>query len=386
MWTLIRTILSCALLLLCPKSQANVLHNVSNSTPASGCLGKMFSAMGIGNQRSKTYESALGNQELHLSDIIESSGAVLHVAGITSRTHRTLISSCLPSMIRQRNPSRVSITPVTSTCPKYSPCSGHGQCELQMHNYVCRCDAGFHGVDCGEDACSPNPCQHGGTFIRQATGDHFACACTLGRTGRLCNSKIDYCRTDPCKHGATCVSREGKAVCHCRIGYQGDVCEERWLTQKFFMSMARNQTKSTKSMLREISEGLHQILQRIDLSHKYKVIGTAMTWDNAKTRCEVQRGRLASIRSNEELFTVLKLNVFTGSGPGIWLGGEDKDGDGKWHWLTGQPIIFDNWAPREPNNRGSENCLQIGDDGYGHAGRYNDVDCNVLMPFLCEFD
>lgn len=39
----------------------------------------------------------------------------------------------------------------------------------------------------------------------------------------------------------------------------------------------------------------------------------------------------------------------------FWIGATDSEVEGHWVWETGEPMIYANWLPGEPNNLGGEN-------------------------------
>ncbi len=52
----------------------------------------------------------------------------------------------------------------------------------------------------------------------------FACNCTRGFTGKVCEVNIDDCALQPCSNGATCVDGIASRYCNCRPGFFGDSC------------------------------------------------------------------------------------------------------------------------------------------------------------------
>jgi len=95
--------------------------------------------------------------------------------------------------------------------------------------------------------------------------------------------------------------------------------------------------------------------------HFYKAVtvGSAVTWSEAEALAREQGGYLATITSRAENDFVFGLvngpeffNVEHGAGPA--LGGFQQDGSaepaGGWCWQTGEPWVYSNWMPGEPNN------------------------------------
>uniref|UniRef100_UPI0031B5B5EF immunoglobulin-like domain-containing protein n=1 Tax=Clostridioides difficile TaxID=1496 RepID=UPI0031B5B5EF len=77
-----------------------------------------------------------------------------------------------------------------------------------------------------------------------------------------------------------------------------------------------------------------------------------ITWKNAKERAEKMeyrglKGHLATIKSKYELDLFNCLTTKT-----VWLGATDEEEEGKWKWVTGEPVKFTNWCVGEPNNLG----------------------------------
>jgi hypothetical protein len=68
--------------------------------------------------------------------------------------------------------------------------------------------------------------------------------------------------------------------------------------------------------------------------------------------------------------------AFNAVGPGksAWIGLSDRETEGKWVWVDGEPAgPFLNWGPGEPNNEhGQEHCV-----GYysNKVGQWNDFVC-----------
>jgi formylglycine-generating enzyme required for sulfatase activity/serine/threonine protein kinase len=86
---------------------------------------------------------------------------------------------------------------------------------------------------------------------------------------------------------------------------------------------------------------------------RYKVFTQDLTWHEAKAACEQMGGRLAIITdAATNRFVVSQLSA---SGlDGAWLGATDEVSEGRWVWVDGSPLGFNDWDTlgKQPNNKG----------------------------------
>ena len=103
----------------------------------------------------------------------------------------------------------------------------------------------------------------------------------------------------------------------------------------------------------------------------YKLAPEELFWNEHNDRALAMGGHLVSITSAEENELVARI----AGGRTVWIGGMRKgSGNGPgaehWCWCDGQPWIYANWAPGEPNNYGgNENRIQL----YGQNKLWNDI-------------
>ena len=104
---------------------------------------------------------------------------------------------------------------------------------------------------------------------------------------------------------------------------------------------------------------------------RYELATDELSWNEHNDRALAMGGHLVSITSAEENELVARI----AGERTVWIGGMRKgSGNGPgaehWCWCDGQPWIYANWAPGEPNNYGgNENRIQL----YGQNKLWNDV-------------
>jgi len=121
-----------------------------------------------------------------------------------------------------------------------------------------------------------------------------------------------------------------------------------------------------------------EIVYNPNNDHYYQRIDTPMTWVNSITYCETLGGYLATVTSESENQFITGL-VSTDT----YLAGNDEAIEGEWVWITGEPWVYENFGPGEPNNQwGLEHHLLTGPGGLWNDGdKYNDDP----RPFICEW-
>jgi len=105
---------------------------------------------------------------------------------------------------------------------------------------------------------------------------------------------------------------------------------------------------------------------------RYELAPDELSWNEHSDRALAMGGHLVSITSAEENELVARI----AGGRTVWIGGMRKgSGNGPgadhWYWCDGQPWIYANWAPGEPNNYGGSNENRIHLNGQNKL--WNDV-------------
>jgi hypothetical protein len=121
--------------------------------------------------------------------------------------------------------------------------------------------------------------------------------------------------------------------------------------------------------------------------HYYQsfLVPSGISWSDAKTAAEAAGGYLASITSSEENLFVSSLvnddrywHSTGGYGVGPWLGAFQPTGSpepaGNWQWSSGEPFVYSNWLPGQPNNNGgNENFAHYAAQGAAQGAQWNDI-------------
>ena len=111
--------------------------------------------------------------------------------------------------------------------------------------------------------------------------------------------------------------------------------------------------------------------------HFYKVYNRSVNWHDARKASENMGGHLVTITSMEEQDFVCDLVEGNGTKNCYWIAGR-KNSDGVWHWITGEPATYINWAKDQPDNfTGEEDCVMMyrhhNPASASHAGQWNDI-------------
>ncbi|KAI5620125.1 C-type mannose receptor 2-like, partial [Silurus asotus] len=124
---------------------------------------------------------------------------------------------------------------------------------------------------------------------------------------------------------------------------------------------------------------VNSILQNV--THKYYLIMTPVTWSSAQNYCRVIYTDLATIESDNDWVRFNKLITSQHIKAPFWVGlYNDID---SWRWSFNevplQNTTFRKWGSGDPdNNHGRESCGIINNDGY-----WWDAYCYDLRPFIC---
>ena len=122
--------------------------------------------------------------------------------------------------------------------------------------------------------------------------------------------------------------------------------------------------------------------------HYYYVFNLEKDWAQANAYCESRGGYLATITSQEEnefIFKYMKDSGFTSA----YFGFTDEITEGEWRWVTGEPVVYTNWASGEPNSENSNEDYAMFYYKFT-TGKWNDGNFGInaagnTTAFICEW-
>ncbi|XP_067009972.2 hemolymph lipopolysaccharide-binding protein isoform X2 [Anabrus simplex] len=114
----------------------------------------------------------------------------------------------------------------------------------------------------------------------------------------------------------------------------------------------------------------------------YKLHTDALSWEQAEETCGAEGAHLVVIDSEEEaevvkaLYAREKKNLLT---TGIHIGIHDRDNEGHFLTVLGDPLDYPRWRPGQPDGGPDQNCGFVYSDA-----KMCDGDCKWKMGFICE--
>jgi V8-like Glu-specific endopeptidase len=107
----------------------------------------------------------------------------------------------------------------------------------------------------------------------------------------------------------------------------------------------------------------------------YKFVASAVTWDDARQRCDLESATLVTIDNSYENDFVSEL-----SSTAFWIGLNDISQEGVFVWISGSTSAYRNWNIGEPNDLGGEDCAHI----IASSTLWNDRTCTHNTEYVCE--
>ncbi|XP_068164730.1 C-type isolectin Sp-CL4-like [Antennarius striatus] len=100
------------------------------------------------------------------------------------------------------------------------------------------------------------------------------------------------------------------------------------------------------------------------------------TFSEAEDYCKEQGGELLSVHDNEELFGANCLAFDnTNTETGVWIGGENSEGEFK--WTDGTLFDYSFWDDNQPSGTG---CIEV---NFEDIGQWSVEDCSEKNFFMC---
>jgi cysteine-rich repeat protein len=111
--------------------------------------------------------------------------------------------------------------------------------------------------------------------------------------------------------------------------------------------------------------------------HAFRVFYDPLAWPDAAAACTAVHGRLATLTDggkNDFVSLLAKVD--------LWIGAHDLAADGRFVWVTGEPLTYSNFSPQSGDKDATTDCLLL--DGLEH--RWYARHCRDKAAYVCEFD
>ncbi|MEM9275567.1 MAG: lectin-like protein [Cyanobacteria bacterium P01_F01_bin.143] len=113
--------------------------------------------------------------------------------------------------------------------------------------------------------------------------------------------------------------------------------------------------------------------------NQYFLTSTSLTWEQAQAEAENFGGNLVSINDSLEE-SWLQSNF--GDIEDFWIGINDRNTEGSFEWVSGQPVTYTNWAPGEPNDFGG--AQDLGRMNFGAGSAWDDTGATTILRGIIE--
>lgn len=121
----------------------------------------------------------------------------------------------------------------------------------------------------------------------------------------------------------------------------------------------------------------------------YVYISDALNWHDARLRCLLEGGDLASVHTEGENRALAAFALGENPAlPRVWIGGENYRSTGTFYWSDESGTIgndqYGNWQTGQPDNVGQDHCIAMQLDS-SQRGRWTNENCTtVTMTSVCE--
>ena len=105
-------------------------------------------------------------------------------------------------------------------------------------------------------------------------------------------------------------------------------------------------------------------------------------WTAAHAAAAGLGGHLVSVKDAAENGWVLSMVVSHGSPADYWIGLNDRSAEGIFQWDDGEPVLYVNWLPGQPDNSGDEDVVQV----VNPLGQWNDLPTIAVRRAVVEVE